>query len=653
MPEQRNYRFAQDTLEMGSAGQAAGILAPSSPEAAMGQASIDLMKPGAAPVAIEGIINQARQIASNKQELISKIIKPMKGLDDTPPASGARSPAEKYADDIISKITAESSIPEDAAIAMILKTWPFWSQKLYTWDTFLNFISKAAKTFSNPQDVLEWSKNLFASMQDGAPVFTPDYIMNVALDAINTGNFTKYQNLLISLPFYKSVWSQKPIDSNEFSKSVSQISSVMELTRTPTEDMNLVLRNMKAQNELITEFSYFYKSFLDWLQAVNITELENAKKEIKGKVFDAAAWMQGRIRVELKRKALTDTITKGLIGLEVLGIEPEKKKTTRGSIKLFKTVLASGGSTGAPAAGSGSSSTPASGSGSTSGTGTSTSTTSTPLSDSQQKASNQANALNREALLIDKNQEIIQKKIEKINSISEGKAKGLTGDLGLFSSLVTSGNVVKEINETLKLIADQRVLIKNAIAINDSWINRNPINSTTPDALAAHHQTLSMNRKRYQVLGIELDGMEQALKIQRIVLPKELEYFELKEEYDTNVEQLKAPISALMVNSLKTTTDNKGRTTTINTRVARPIAIKNAWETGKKIVNLLMQISQALQAGTGHSAMGESMAKNASNYYKAAIKQEVENNKMLMDNLRDIGLGGGQVNYTPVAVGKK
>jgi hypothetical protein len=47
------------------------------------------------------------------------------------------------------------------------------------------------------------------------------------------------------------------------------------------------------------------------------------------------------------------------------------------------------------------------------------------------------------------------------------------------------------------------------------------------------------------------------------------------------------------------------------------------------------------------------MAKNASNYYKAAIKQEVENNKMLMDNLKDVGLGGGQVNYTPVAVGKK
>ncbi len=642
MPEQRNYRFAQDTLEMGSAGQAAGILAPSSPEAAMGQATIDLMKPGAAPVAIEGIINQARQIASNKQELISKIIKPMKGLDDTPPASGARSPAEKYADDIISKITAESSIPEDAAIAMILKTWPFWSQKLYTWDTFLNFISKAAKTFSNPQDVLEWSKNLFASMQDGAPVFTPDYIMNVALDAINTGNFTKYQNLLISLPFYKSVWSQKPIDSNEFSKSVSQISSVMELTRTPTEDMNLVLRNMKAQNELITEFSYFYKSFLDWLQAVNITELENAKKEIKGKVFDAAAWMQGRIRVELKRKALTDTITKGLIGLEVLGIEPEKKKTTRGSIKLFKTVLA--GPSG-----------PVTGTTSTSGSGTSSTTTTTTgsgiLTPLEKDAINSANFITRKKSLIDRRKSVIDNNLKQISNINEQKTKGLSNDLGLFSSLVTSGNVVGKIDKTITEIGIQYTEIMEVIAASKSWIAK--YQSQDSDTIRAQLNTISMIEMEFKAQLQDLSEIKQNLKIQRIVLPRELEYFELKEEYDTNVEQLKAPISALMVNSLKTVTDKKGKTTTINTRVARPIAIKNAWETGKKIVNLLMQISQALQAATGHDSYGESMAKNASNYYKAAIKQEVENNKMLMDNLKDVGLGGGQVNYTPVAVGKK
>lgn len=638
MPEPRNYRFSSDTLEMGSAGQAAGILAPSSPEAAMGQATTDLMKPGAAPVAIEGIINQARQIASNKQELISKIIKPMKGLDDTPPAPGARSPAEAYADNIIYKITTESSIPEDAAIAMILKTWPFWSQKQYTWDTFLNFISKAAKTFSNPQDVLEWSKTLFASMQDGAPVFTPDYIMNVALDAVNTGNFTKYQNLLISLPFYKSVWSKNPIDTNEFSKSVSQISSVMELTRTPTEDMNLVLRNMKKQNELITEFSYFYKSFLDWFQVVNITELENAKKQIRGRSFDASALMQNQIRVELRRKALTDTITKGLTGLEVLGTEPEKKKPTRSSSKLFKTVLAFG-ATGAPASGSG-----------TSGS-TTTTTGSGMLTPLEQDAINSANLINRKKLMIDKRKSVIEKYLTQIGNISEQKAKGLSGDLGLFSSLVTSGNVIEKIDKTITEIGIQYTEIMLVIAESKKWMDKYK-DQTDSNAIRAQIDSISMLEMEFKAYLQDLSEIKQSLKIQRIVLPKELEYFELKQDYDTNVEQLKAPVSALMVNTLVTTRDSRtGKLTTVNKRVTRPLAIKSVWETGKQIVNLLMKISQTLQSSADNSALGQSMFKNATNYYKAAIKQEVENNTMLMNNLTSVGLG--QVNYTPVPVGKK
>jgi hypothetical protein len=635
MPEPRNYRFA-DELQMATpSAVGTGLLIPTSPEAAESKAVLDII---ADPnKAIEGLIEQQRKISSNKQKLISSIIQPMKGLSDKP-TSGSISPAEHYANNLLRSINSDSGISEDAAISMLLETWPMWQKNGNTWETFEEFIKVAASNFYNAPSVIEWSKNLFETMQDGAPVFTPEYIMSVALDAVKTKNFTKYQNLLISLPFYKSVWSKQPVDDKAFPKATAQIGIMMQAIQTPTNEMEVAIRNMIARYKLISRASMWYKGMLSYIVIRDTIALEEISRIMKNRRFSIDDF-ETLTKLQMQRYETEKIIRSGLTGFEIVNPQPTPRK---GSINLFKTVLSTGG-TGTSAAGSGSGST----------SGSSASTTSTPLSPSQQAASNQANALNREALLIDKNQEIIQKKIEKINSISEGKAKGLTGDLGLFSSLVTSGNVVKEINETLKLIADQRVLIKNAIAINDSWINRNPINSTTPDALAAHHQTLSMNRKRYQVLGIELDGMEQALKIQRIVLPKELEYFELKEEYDTNVEQLKAPISALMVNSLKTTTDNKGKTTTINTRVARPIAIKNAWETGKKIVNLLMQISQALQAGTGHSAMGESMAKNASNYYKAAIKQEVENNKMLMDNLRDIGLGGGQVNYTPVAVGKK
>jgi hypothetical protein len=640
MPEQRNYRFADDPqLQAGTPSAImGGLFSPTSPEAAQNKAADDIRKDP--NKAIEGLIEQQRLTSSNKQKLISSIIGPMKGLSDKPATGSDISDAEKYTTDLLTSIESVSGISEDAAVSMLLETWPFWQKNGNSWGTFEEFIKVAAKHFFNTQDVIEWSKNLFQTMQDGSPVFTPEYIMSVALNAVNTGNFTNYQNLLLSMPFYKAVWSKQPVDSQDFSKATSQIGLMMQAVQTPTKEMGIAMDNMIARYNLITYASTWYKGMLTYVVKRDTRILEEISRIMKDRKFTTWDVLESIINMQLQRYETEKIIRDGLKGQPI--VNPQRPNIKTNSNKLFKTVLSVGSAT-----------TPGAGGSTSAGSGTSSTTTSTPLSDSQQKASNQANALNREALLIDKNQEIIQKKIEKINSISEGKAKGLTGDLGLFSSLVTSGNVVKEINETLKLIADQRVLIKKAITTNESWINRNPINSATPDALAAHHQTLSMNRKRYQVLGMELDGMEQALKIQRIVLPKELEYFELKEEYDTNVEQLKAPISALMVNSLKTTTDNKGRTTTINTRVARPIAIKNAWETGKKIVNLLMQISQALQAGTGHSAMGESMAKNASNYYKAAIKQEVENNKMLMDNLRDIGLGGGQVNYTPVAVGKK
>ena len=634
MPEQRNHRFSQQQeLQVGTGQILEGWAAPSSPEGAANQAIADLMKPGAAPKAIEGITEQAKLIASNKQELISKIIKPMKGLDDTPPSPGVRSPAEKYADDIIYDITTSSSIPEDAAISMILKVWPSWSQKQYTWETFLNFISKAAKTFSNPGDVLEWSKNLFEAIQDGAPVFTPDYIMNVALDAVNTGDFAKYKNLLISLPFYKSVWSNKPIDTSEFSKSVSQISSIMELTRTPTQDMELVLRNMKAQNELITEFSFFYKSFLDWFQVVSISELQNAKKEIKDKVFDAGPWMQDFIRVQIKMKAMVDTITKGLEGQEVLGIDPKKKGS---SSKLFKTVLAASPSSGTP---SSSGSSPASPSSST-------------LTPTEQAAITEAMAVTRKELLFEARKKIIENNINQINSISEQKAKGLSGDLGLFSSFVNSGNVVKKIDDTIRLIEEQ---FKDAELIKKTskdWVNKHTPKSSENEAVSAKRDTLNMNEMKYIAEQQNLKESSLSLKIQRIVLPKEIEYFELKQDYDTNISQLEAPVSALMVNSLVTTRNPRtGKLTTVNKRVPRPMAIKSAWETGKKIVALLMQISQNLKAGTNNTELGRAMFKNATNYYQAAIKQENANNNMLMKYLSNIGLG--QVNYTPVDVGKK
>jgi len=646
MPEQRNYRLAiwplpdSDELQSGIVQMTQGLGAPSSPEGAINEAIFDFTtKPGSAAKAVEGIIDQQRTIASNKQELISKIIKPMKGLDDKPPSPGTRSPAEIYADTVIAKITADSSIPEDAAIAMILQVWPAWSGR-YTWDTFLNFISKAAKTFSNPQDVLEWSKKLFESMQDGAPVFTPEYIMNVALDAINTGNFTKYQNLLISLPFYKSIWSKTPIDPNDFSKSVSQVATVMELTRTPTEDMALAIRNMKAQNELTTAFEIFYRSFLAWFMETNILELENAKKEIKDRTFDAGAFIQNLIRVEMKKKGLVDRITKGLEGLDALGIDLNSKRR-KGSSKLFKTILAAGASAGASGSGA-------------SGSGTSSTTTSTTssgtLSPAEQAARAAGNLITRKSALIEQRQRVIENNLKQINNISEQKTKGLSGDLGLFSSLVTSGNVVKKIDETLREINKQKEEINLVISESKKWIS-NPVSGS--EQLSAQSDTISLNEMKFTAMLQDLEAIKQDLEIQRKVLPKELEYFELKEEYDTNKAQLDAPISALMVNNLKTTTDRSGKTKTINTRATRPIAIKNTWETGKKIVNLLMQISQALQASTGHGPMGESMAKNASNYYKAAVKQEVENNKMLMENLAKTGLGGGQVNYTPVAVGKK
>jgi hypothetical protein len=645
MPEPRNYRFANifpppDELQVGGPQMVGGVASPSSPEGAVGAAQIDLFKPGAPPKAIEGVLESGRAIASNKQELISKIIKPMKGLDDKPPAPGVRSPAEKYADIVIARITADSSIPEDAAIAMILEVWPAWSQKQYTWDTFLNFISKAAKTFSNTQDVLNWSKNLFESMQDGAPVFTPEYIMNVALDAVNTGNFTKYQNLLISLPFYKAIWSKNPIDVNDFSKSISQIRSVMELTRTPTEDMSLVLRNMKAQNEYITAFSLFYKTLVAFVTETNISELKDAKKEIEGRSFDIDPILRDLLKVEMKRRIFVDSISKGILGENPL----IPKLKPKASNKIFKTVLAAGGSTTTPATGGASA-----GSGS-SGSATSASGSGSALSNDAETARKDAFELIRTTALIEKRKAIIDNNLKQINNISEQKAKGLTGDLGLFSSLVTSGNVVQKIDQTLATIKEQEQQINKAIKLTKVWLDKHT-SSEVPE-IRAMGDTYKANEMNFTVQQQDLKEIRVSLTIQRIVLPKELEYFELKQDYDTNIEQLNAPVSALMVNTLVTTKDNNGKLKTVNQRVARPVAIKNVWETGKKIVALLMKISQALQAGTNNSSLGQSMLKNATNYYKAAIKQEVENNKMLMDNLANVGLGG-QVNYTPVAVGKK
>lgn len=639
MPEQRNYRFAADELQMATpSAVGTGAIIPTSPEAAESKAALDII---ADPnKAIEGLIEQQRKISSNKQKLISSIIQPMKGLSDKPVA-GSISPAEQYTNNLLRSINSDSGISEDAAISMLLETWPMWQKNGNTWETFEEFIKVAASNFYNAPSVIEWSKNLFETMQDGAPVFTPEYIMSVALDAIKTKNFTKYQNLLISLPFYKSVWSKQPVDDKAFSKSTAQIAVMMQAIQTPTQEMEIAIRNMIARYKLISRASMWYKGMLSYVVIRDTIALEEISRIMKNRRFSIDDF-EILTKLQMQRYETEKIIRSGLTGFEIVNPQPAPRK---GSNKLFKTVLADYNTTSLMAAGG----RPSSGSGASS---TTTSTTgSGSLSEESQKATKDAFELTRTTALIEKRQEIITNNIKQINNISEQKAKGLTGDLGLFSSFVTSGNVVKKIDETINLIREQFKEIDKAINLTETWMGKHE--SSDDGTVKAQGDTYKANRMKFAILKQDLNEMSISLKIQRIVLPKELEYFELKEEYDTNVEQLKAPISALMVNSLKTTTDNKGRTTTINTRVARPIAIKNAWETGKKIVNLLMQISQALQSGTGHSAMGESMAKNASNYYKAAIKQEVENNKMLMDNLRDVGLGGGQVNYTPVAVGKK
>lgn len=647
MPEQRNYRFAAGDLMVGTPEEAlTGVVSPSGTGRATTDAVRDVIKDPAK--AIDGILEQGRQIASNKQKLISTIIKPMKGLDDKPSTPGTPSPAELEADRIISLITAASSISEDAAIAMIVEVWPTWQSNGNTWDTFIKFIGQAASTFRNPQDVIEWSKKLFESMQDGAPVFTPEYIMAVALDGIRTRNFTNYQNLLLSLPFYKSVWTKQPVDTSAFSKAVSQIGTLMQAIQTPTEEMQVVLENMRAKNDLITSMSTFYKSMVDWVQKSDTRKMLDAANLIKNRNFQTGALFERLIEIEMQKKALRQTIGDAIRGLNV--VNPQARPMQRqNSHKLFKKVFSAGG---APASGpGGSTSAPAT----SAGSGTSSTTTSTTgsgtLSPAEQAARAAGNLINRKSALIEQRQRVIENNLKQINNISEQKAKGLSGDLGLFSSLVTSGNVVKKIDETLNEINTQETEIKLVESESIQWIN-NPVVSGS-EQLSAQADTISLNEMRFKALRQDLGAIKQDLKIQRIVLPKELEYFELKEEYDTNKAQLDAPISALMVNNLTTTTNSRGKTTTVNTRVTRPIAIKNTWETGKKIVNLLMQISQALQAGTNHSPTGESMAKNASNYYKAAVKQEVENNKMLMENLAKTGIGGGQVNYTPVAVGKE
>jgi hypothetical protein len=645
MPEPRNYRFA-DEIEVGSLWQATtGTSSPTSPEGAAGSAILDigaeeLKGKKATQEAIGGILEQSKKLADNKQKLISTIIKPMKGLDDTA-APGQTSPAEIYADKIIFDITSASSIPRDAAIAMILEVWPVWQQHGNTWDTFIQFIAQAAVVFKNPSDVIEWSKKLFESMQDGAPVFTPEYIMSVALDAINSKNFTKYQNLLISLPFYKAVWSKQPIDPKDFSKAVSQIGTLMEAIRTPTEKMKTVLENIEAQNELVTACYLFYDEMIKWVQEVNIQELKKAKQQMQLKGFDASDEFAWWIRVEAHKKALRETVGAALKGLNAYGTEVKKVKSNTN--KLFKTVLA--GPT-APASTTGAGS-------STSTSTTSTTSTSASLTAEQQNALRDANSIIRRSALIETRQQIIDNNLSQINNISEQKAKGLSGDnLGLYSSFVTSGNVIEKIDKTIVLIKDQFKDIDFVIITSENWVNTHRVEPNEPDAIASKRDTIELNRMKYRTLKEKLNEISNSLKIQKIVLPKELEYFELKQDYDTNIEQLKAPVSALMVNTLVTTKNNKGRLITVNKRVVRPVAIKNVWETGKKIVALLMKISQALQAGTNNSSLGQSMLKNATNYYKAAIKQEVENNKMLMDNLANVGLGG-QVNYTPVAVGKK
>lgn len=630
MPEQRNYRFAADPdLMVGTPQEGlTSLVSPSGTARATSDAVLDVMKdPGKA---IDKILEQGRQIASNKQKLISTIIKPMKGLDDKPPASGGPSPAEVEADKIIGSIKILSSLPEEMAIAMILEVWPTWQANGNTWDTFIAFIGRAASVFKNPQDVIEWSKKLFASMQDGAPVFTPEYIMSVALDGILTRNFTNYQNLLLSLPFYKSIWSNKPVDTSTITKSVDQIGTLMQAVQTPTEDMKEVLDHMKAKNNLLSSMNVFYKSMLTWVRDTDKRKMYDAAKLIKGRAFETGALFQRLIEIEMQKKALRETIGNAMRGENVVNPPGMQRKNSH---KLFKTVLAAPPATAASA--------PASAAGST-------------LTTTEQLAMTEAMAINRKELLFEARKKIIENNINQINSMSEQKAKGLSGDLNLFSSFVNSGNVVKKIDDTIRLIEEQFKDAELIKKISKDWANKHTPKSSENEAVSAKRDTLNMNEMKYIAEQQNLKESSLSLKIQRIVLPKEIEYFELKQDYDTNLSQLEAPISALMVNSLVTTRDPRtGKLTTVNKRFTRPIAIKSAWETGKKIVALLMEISQALQAGTSNTELGRAMFKNASNYYKAAVKQEVENNKMLMDNLAKTGIGGGQVNYTPVAVGKK
>lgn len=632
MPEPRNYRFAADPdLMVGTPQEGlTSLVSPSGTARATSDAVLDVMKDPAK--AIGNILEQGRQIASNKQKLISTIIKPMKGLDDKPTTSGAPSPAEVEANRIISLVTTASSIPEDMAIAMILEVWPVWQANGNTWDTFIAFIGKAASVFKNPQDVIEWSKKLFESMQDGAPVFTPEYIMSVALDGMRTRNFTNYQNLLLSLPFYKSIWSNKPVDTSTITKSVNQIGTLMQAIQTPTEDMKEVLDHMKAKNNLLLSMNVFYKSMLTWVRDTDKRKMYDAANLIKDRAFETGALFQRLIEIEMQKKALRETIGNAIRGENVVNPPGMQRKNSH---KLFKTVLA------APPATAPATSSPAPAAGST-------------LTTAEQLAMTEAMAINRKELLFEARKKIIENNINQINSMSEQKAKGLSGDLGLFSSFVNSGNVVKKIDDTIRLIDQQFKDAEDIKKISKDWANRHTPKRSENEAVSAKRDTLNMNEMKYIAEQQNLKESSLSLKIQKIVLPKEIEYFELKQDYDTNLSQLEAPISALMVNSLVTTRDPRtGKLTTVNKRFTRPIAIKSAWETGKKIVALLMEISQALQAGTSNTELGRAMFKNASNYYKAAVKQEVENNKMLMDNLAKTGIGGGQVNYTPVAVGKK
>ena len=636
MPEQRNYRFSQtQELQVGTPsaiGQ--GAVAPTSPEAALNKGLLDVR---ADPnKAIDGLIEQQRQISSNKQKLISSIIMPMKGLSDKP-VSGTISDAEKYVNDLLLEISRVSGISNDAAVSMLLETWSFWQKNGNTWDTFEEFIKVAASSFFNTQDVIEWSKKLFETMQDGAPVFTPEYIMSVALDAVKTKNFTKYQNLLISLPFYKSVWSKQPIDDKAFSKATGQIATVMQAIQYPTAEMEVAMRNMVARYKLIAAASTWYKGMLTYVVMRDTIALDDIARNMKNRTFSIDDF-ESLVRLQMQRYETEKIIRSGVTGGNV--VIPQRP-ATRSSSKLFKTVLAGPA---VPAASG------------TAGTGTSSTTTSTTGSGSTletdaEQARKAAFELTRLTTIIDKQQEVIKNNIDKINGITEQKAKGLAGDnLGLFSSLVTSGNVVKKIDETLNAITKQLKDIKRVKDLTTAWLNK--YQASTNAEIKAQGDTHSSNQIRFKALEQDLSETQQSLQIQRIVLPKEIEYFELKQDYDTNLAQLEAPISALMVNSLVTTRDSRtGKLTTVNTRVTRPVAIKSAWETGKKIVDLLMQISQSLQASANNSATGQSMFKNAINYYKAAILQEKENNNMLMKNLSNIGLG--QVNYTPVAVGKK